>query len=98
VTGDDLEFAGIAAALDFVGIAVAARAGHGERAGRDQFVDVLAMAVEGDAVALGLGDVQKMATNGGQADGLRGGSAGIGDRHFLCGEVKNAEGQGDENE
>ena len=98
MTGDDFEFSGIAAALDFVSVAVTARARHGERAGGDEFVDVLAMAVEGDAVALGLRDVQKIPADGGQADGLRGSSAGIGDRHLLCGEVKNAEGQGDENE
>ena len=98
MTGDDLKFAGIAAALDFVSVAVAARAGHGERAGRDEFTDVRAMAVEGDAVALGLRDVQKIPADGGQANGLRGSSAGIGDRHLLRGEVKNAEGQGNENE
>ena len=98
VAGDRFKFAGVSIALDFVAIAFASGTGHRESTRRDEFADVLAMAVEGDAVALGLGDFEQVSADTGQANGLRGRSAGIGDRHLPGSEIENAEGQRDKNQ
>ena len=75
------EFA--AETFDGVGVAVAVGAGHGERVGGDEFVERSAMAVDGDVGAFRLGDLQEVASNADQADGLRGRRALVSRRHFL---------------
>ncbi len=54
-----------------IGIAVAFGAGDGKGAGGDEFVERSALAVGGDVDAFGLGDLQEIGSNTGQADGLR---------------------------
>ena len=56
--------------FDRVGIAVALGTGHGKRIGGDEFAQRSAFAVGGDVGAFGLGDLQEVASNAGQADGL----------------------------
>ena len=57
--------------LDCVGIAVAFGVGDGKGVGGDEFVERSALAVGGDVDAFGLGDLQEIGSNTGQADGLR---------------------------
>jgi len=98
VAGDHLKFARVSIALDFVDVAFAFGVGDGEATRRDELTEVLAMAVEGDGVALGLRDFEKVPPDGGQTNRLRRRSTGIGNRHFLRSEIENAEGQGHKNE
>jgi hypothetical protein len=98
VAGYDFKFARIAAALDFVKVTIAPGARHRERTRGDELADVRAMAVEDDGAALGLGDLEKVLADTGKTNGLRGSSSGVSDRHLLRGEIKDAEGYGDENE
>jgi len=72
-----------AGTFDCVGIAVAFGAGHGKRVGGDEFAERSALAVGGDVEAFGLGDLQEVASNAGQADGLRCSRTFIRGRHFL---------------
>src|SRR5439155_892704 len=64
------EFA--AETFDGVGVAVALVAGHGKRTGGHELVERSAMAVDGDVGAFRLGDLQEVASNADQGDGLRG--------------------------
>ena len=73
--------------LERVGITVALGAGNGKRIGGDEFVERSAMAVRGDVAAFRLGDLQEVASNARQADGLRRSRTFIGDRHSLQIEV-----------
>jgi len=98
MAGQDLKFAGISAALDFVGVTVALGASHRQRTGGDEFFDGNAVGFEGDAAAFGLRDRKQVLANASETDGLGGGGAGIGDGHLLGGEIKDAEGHGDEDE
>src|SRR5712664_1691195 len=70
-----------------VGITVALGAGHGKRIGGDEFVERSAMAVRGDVAAFRLGDLQEIASNARQADGLRWSGTFIRCRHSLQIEV-----------
>lgn len=72
-----------AGTLERVGIAVAPSAGHGQRIGGHEFVERSAMAVGGDVTAFRLGDLQEVASNVCQTDGLRRSRTFIGHRHFL---------------
>ena len=49
------------------------------------------MTVEGDGAAFGLSDLEKVAADSGEADGLSGGSASVGGGHFFQVEKINAE-------
>lgn len=79
--GGDLELVA-GAALDFVGVAIAAGFGDDEAAGRGQVVERSAIAVEGDVAAFGLGDLEEVHAHAGETDGLGGGGALIGDGHL----------------
>jgi len=68
-----------AGALDRVEVAIAFRAGHGERAGGDEVADRSALAIESHVAAFGVGDGKEVAADAGEADGLCRGGAGIGD-------------------
>jgi len=81
------EFA--AETFDGVGVAVALGAGHGKRTGGHELVERSAMAVDGDVGAFRLGDLQEVASNADQGDGLRGRRALVSRRHFLQKEVVN---------
>src|SRR5260370_12406766 len=72
-----------AGTFDCVGIAVALGAGHGKRVGGDEFAERSAIAVGGDVGAFGLGDLQEVASNARQADGLRRSGTFIRGRHSL---------------
>lgn len=87
-----------AGAGDGVGIAVAFGAGHGERGGGDQIAEGGALAAGGDVGALGLGDLQKVEANTGEADGLSGGGACVAGGNLLQGIVVDAEGDGGKND
>ena len=95
---NDLKFAGIAAALDFVHVAVALRLGKRQGTGRDEIFDGDAMRVESDVAAFGLGYGKQVSANASEIDDLRRRSAGIARRHFLCCVVKDAEPDGESNE
>ena len=73
--------------LERVGITVALGARHGKRIGGDEFVERSAMAIRGDVAAFRLGDLQEVASNARQADGLRRSRTFIRDRHSLQIEV-----------
>src|ERR1700688_2582270 len=75
------EFA--ARTFERVGITVALGAGHGKGIGGDEFVERGAMAVRGDVAAFRLGDLEEVASNARQADGLRRSRTFIRDRHSL---------------
>jgi len=94
----DGEFASVAVAPNFIGIAVALRTGHGHGAVGNEFAHFGAMAIEGHVAAFGLGDFEEVAANASQADGLCGGSAGVGGRHLFQREVVDAEGNRGKNE
>src|SRR5438132_11441445 len=83
-----------AGTCDRVGIAVALGAGHGKRIGGDELVERSAMAVGRDVTAFRLGDLQEVASNAGQGDGLRGSCAFVGRRHSLQREVVEDEDKG----
>ena len=87
-----------AGAFNGVGIAVALGAGHGQGIGGDEFIESGALAIEGDVRTLGLGNLQKVAANSSQADGLGGGGAFIGDGHLFDGIKIDATGNGSNNE
>jgi len=70
-------------AVDRVGVAVALGAGHGERAGGDEFGERGALTVERDVATFGVGDREEVATDAGEADGLRASSAKIGGGEFF---------------
>src|SRR6266481_8866460 len=70
-----------------VGITVALGARHGKRIGGDEFVERSAMAVGGDVAAFRLRDLEEVASNARQADGLRRSRTFIRDRHSLQIEV-----------
>src|SRR2546423_610082 len=76
-----------ARALQRVGITVALGARHGKRMGGDEFVERGAMAVRGNVAAFRHGDLQEVASNAGQADGLRRSGTFVRGRHFLQIEV-----------
>jgi len=80
--------------LDGIGIAITLGAGHGERIGGDEFFKRSALAVNGDVGALRLGDLQEVASDTGQGDGLRRSRAFVGRRHSLQGEMIHNEEQG----
>src|SRR5690348_15759576 len=86
------EFA--AETFDGVGVAVALGAGHGKRTGGHELVERSAMTVDGDVGAFRLGDLQEVATNADQGDGLCGRRALVSRRHFLQKEVVNDEEKG----
>ena len=87
----DFIFAGIAAALNFVGVAVAFWLGHSQRAGGDEFVDAGAVGIQSQIAAFRLRDLEKVSADSGETDSLRGRGAGVGCGHFFCGEIENAE-------
>jgi hypothetical protein len=91
---DNLKFAGITAALDFVYVAVAFWLGKSQRAGGDEILQGNAMSVEGDVAAFGLGYGKEVSTNGGEIDDLRRRSTGIACRHFLRCVIEDAETDG----
>src|SRR5215470_9387260 len=98
VAGGHGKFAAVAVAADFVGVAVALRAGHGYGAVRNEFTHFRAVTVERHIAAFGLGDFEEVAANAGKADGLRGSSAGVGRGHLFEREIVDAEGDRDKNE
>jgi hypothetical protein len=61
----------IAGALHGVRVAVALGAGQAHGARSEEFLHVHAMAIDTDAVALGLGDLQQIHLHAGEADCLR---------------------------
>ncbi|MCU1316805.1 MAG: hypothetical protein JWN63_2127 [Candidatus Acidoferrum typicum] len=73
--------------LERVGITVALGAGQGKRIGGDEFVERSAMAVRGDVASFRLGNLQEVASNAGQADGLGWSRTTIRGRHALQIEV-----------
>src|SRR5260370_37730522 len=83
-----------AGTFDCVGIAVALGAGHGKRVGGDEFAERSALAVGGDVGAFGLGDLQQVASNARQADGLRRSGAFVRGGHSLQREMINDEEKG----
>ena len=95
---NDLKFAGIAAALDFVHVAVALRLGKRQGTGRDEILHGDAMRVESDVAAFGLCYGKQVSANAGEIDDLRWRSAGIGRRHFLGCVIKDAESSGESDE
>ena len=82
VASDSFEVAG-GAALERVGVAVAFGPGHVDGVGGDEFVEIGTMIVECEEAAFGLRDLQEVAADAGEADGLRWGGASIGGWHFL---------------
>src|SRR5260370_24353220 len=84
----------IAGTFDCVGIAVALGAGHGKRVGGDEFAERSAFAVGGDVGAFGLGDLQEVAANARQTDGLRSSRTFIRGRHSLQNEIIDGEAKG----
>ncbi len=76
-----------AGTFERVGITVALGARHGKRIGGDEFVERSAMAVGGDVAAFRLRDLEEVASNARQADGLRRSRTFIRDRHSLQIEV-----------
>src|SRR5260370_33358202 len=83
-----------AGTFDCVGIAVALGAGHGKRVGGDEFAERSAFAVGGDVRAFGLGDLQEVAANARQTDGLRSSGTFIRGRHSLQREMIDGEEKG----
>ena len=98
MAGGDGKFAAVAVAADFVGVAFALGAGHGEGAIRNEFANFGAMAVMGHVATLGLGDFEEVASNAGEIDGLSGRGAGVGDGHFLRREIEDAQAYSQDNE
>ena len=72
-----------AGTFDGVGVAVALSAAHVEIVGGNELVERSAVAVRSDVSAFGLGDLQQVAANTNETDGLRGGRAAISGRHLL---------------
>jgi len=70
-------------AFDGVGVAVAVGAGHVEIVGRDELAERSAIAIRSDVTAFGLGDLEEVAANADQADGLGRGCAAIRGGHLL---------------
>jgi len=63
----------IAGTLDFIRVAVALGAGHGNRPGGNEFAERSALAVDSDVAVFGIGNLQKVHSNARQTDGLCGG-------------------------
>ena len=61
----------ISGAFDFIGIAVAPGACHGNGLSGNEFAERNALAVDGDVAVLRIGNLQKIHPNASQADGLR---------------------------
>jgi hypothetical protein len=76
-----------AGAFNGVGIPITLGASHGNGIGRNKLVERSAMAVSGDVAAFRLGDLQEVASNAGEADGLRWSRTVIRGRHALHIEV-----------
>src|SRR6202040_4096307 len=73
-----------ARALERVEVAVALGALHRERFRGDELVDRTgAVIVQGGEAALGLGDLQEVAANAGEADGLGGSRSRVGGGHLF---------------
>jgi len=70
-----------------VRVPVTLGAGHGKSIGGDEFVKRSALGVGGDVEAFGHGDLQEVASNASQGDGLRRSRAFIRGRHLLQREV-----------
>jgi hypothetical protein len=81
VVGRDCEIA--AGTFDGVGVAVALGAGHVEIVGRDELTERSAIAIRSDVATFGLGDLEEVAANADQADGLRWSRAAIRGWHLL---------------
>ncbi len=77
-----------------VRVAVTLGAGHGKSIGGDEFVERSALGVGGDVGAFGHGDLQEVASNASQGDGLRRSGAFIGGRHPLQRELIDGEEKG----
>jgi len=86
-----------AGAGDRVPVAIAAAAAHGESAGRNQFIEREALAMECHVAAFGLADLQEVTADAGQADSLGGHGAGVGGRQSLQIVVVDAEKDGGNN-
>lgn len=82
VASDGFEVA-CGAAFECVGVAVAFGTGHVDGVGGDEFVEIGAVIVESEEAALGLRDLEEVAANAGEADGLGGSGAGVGGRHLF---------------
>ena len=97
VTSRDGEIA--AGAFHGIRVAVPFGTRHRQGVGREQFTEPCAVAVLRDKKALGLRDLQQIASNAREADGLRGRRAFVGGGHFLQIEVIDTEeyGGSDEN-
>ena len=80
MVGDDLELAALAA-TDFVGVAVALGARQIHSAGGGEFVERTAMARGSLVGALGVGNLQQVHANAGEADGLSRRGTGIAHGH-----------------
>lgn len=85
--------------LDRIGVTVSLGPRHGQRIGRNEFVQSRAMPVLRDVAALRLGNLQKISANAGEAYGLRWRGAFVSDRHFFEVEMIDAKQKrcGDEN-
>ncbi len=77
-----------------VRVAVTLGAGHGKSIGGDEFVERSALGVGGDVGAFGHGDLQEVASNASQGDGLRRSGTFIGGRHPLQRELIDGEEKG----
>jgi hypothetical protein len=93
---DDFEIA--SGAGDFVGVAVAAGLGQSKRAGRNQLIDGAAVTIECQTVALRGGNLQQIAADTNEADGLGGCSAFIGCGQLFEGIGINAKSESSEND
>ena len=91
---NDLKFAGIAAALDFVHVAVTLRLGKRQGTGRDEILHGDAMRVESDVAAFGLGYGKEVSANAREIDDLRRRGAGIAGGHLLRGVIEDAKTNG----
>jgi hypothetical protein len=67
--------------VDLIAVPVALGVLHAKRTGGDQLVERGTVAIQGDVAALRLRDLQQISADAGQADGLRGSSAGISRGH-----------------
>src|SRR5882724_9621363 len=78
VAGGDGEFAAVTFALNFVSVAVALGTRHRQGTVRNEFFDADAITAECHIAALGLSNLEEVASNAGEIDGLRGCRAAVG--------------------
>ncbi len=84
----------IAGTLDFIRIAVAPGAGHGNGLGGNEFAEGNALAVDGHVSVFRVGNFQKVHSDASQVDGLCGGRTFVRGRHAQQLEVIHHEEEG----